>query len=216
MPAAAPASRPLPRLHVCGDSISMQYGPHLERMLAAIAAYSRKGGKTGDLDRPEGANGGDSGMVLAYLRELAASAREPFALLVVNCGLHDIKHAGGGSARQVEPAAYRANLDAIAEVGSRLARRLVWVRTTHVVDAIHNARSSGFTRHAVDVEAYNAIADGVMGAARAHAIDLERFTRALGGDELFCDHVHFTEPVRALQAAHIAGHVAALLAGEPR
>src|SRR5690349_9184446 len=98
MPATAP--NPLPRLHVVGDSISMQYGPDLERMLAGAAAYSRKQGRSRDLDRPEGANGGDSAMVLAYLRELAGLAGEPFALLVLNCGLHDIKVAAGGDARQ--------------------------------------------------------------------------------------------------------------------
>lgn len=39
------------------------------------------------------------------------------------------------------------------------------------------------------------------------AIDLFAFTRALGGNEIFCDHVHFTETVRQLQAAYIAGYL---------
>jgi hypothetical protein len=208
----ASAPRPLPRLHVCGDSISMQYGPYLERMLGGIAGYSRKSGKQGDLDRPEGANGGDSGMALAYLRELAANANEPFALLLVNCGLHDIKTAGQPPRRQVEPEAYRANLAAIAELAPHIARRLVWVRITHVVDSLHAQRcTAGFSRVDADVERYNAIADEVMRRAGAHLIDLNRFTRALGGDELVCDHVHFAEPVRAQQAAFIAGQVAVLL-----
>jgi lysophospholipase L1-like esterase len=210
----ATAPRPLPRLHVCGDSISMQYGPHLERMLGGIAGYSRKSGKQGDLDRPEGANGGDSGMVLAYLRELAAATTEPFALLLVNCGLHDIKCSGQPPRRQVEPDAYHSNLKAIAQLSPRIARHLVWIRSTHVVDALHAKHcTAGFSRVDADVDRYNGLADEVMRRAGAHLIDLNGFTRALGGDEIVCDHVHFAEPIRVQQAAFIAGHVAALLGG---
>ena len=211
MTAPATATRPAPRLHVVGDSISMQYGPDLERMLAPAVAYSRKTGTSGNLDRPEGANGGDSGMVLAYLRELAADAREPVALLLVNCGLHDIKIFAGKTGRQIEPEAYAANLRDIAILAPRITRRVAWIRTTHVVDAVHARHSTAFARSAADVDAYNAIADGVMRAAGARIIDLHGFTRTLGGDDLFCDHVHFTEPVRAQQAAFIAGCVTTLL-----
>ena len=81
----------------------------------------------------------------------------------------------------------------------------------HVVDAVHERHAREFARRAADVDASNAIADGIMRAAGARLIDLHRFTRALGGDELFLDHVHFTEPVRTRQAAFIAGCVATLL-----
>jgi lysophospholipase L1-like esterase len=198
-------------VHVVGDSISMQYGPGLERMLAGIAAYSRKEGRSRDLDRPEGANGGNSAMVLAYLQELAAAGQAPFALLLLNCGLHDIKIDAGGTAHQVAIDAYESNLRAIAALAPRLARRVAWARTTHVIDARHQRLSPSFARHDADVDAYNAVADVVMRAAGAHVIDLNGFTRALGGDEVFCDHVHFTEPARALQAAFLAGHIAALV-----
>jgi len=35
-------------LHVVGDSISMHYGPFLERYLSGLLAYSRKEGMPGD------------------------------------------------------------------------------------------------------------------------------------------------------------------------
>lgn len=34
----------MPRLFVIGDSISIHYGPHLQRLLGATFDYDRKGG----------------------------------------------------------------------------------------------------------------------------------------------------------------------------
>jgi len=82
----------------------------------------------------------------------------------------------------------------------------VWVRTTPCDGAIHNARVKEFHRFAVDVERYNAAADEVMAQTRTPSIDLFGFTKNLGG-ELYCDHVHFMEPVRQQQGAFIAGWV---------
>lgn len=197
-------------LHLVGDSISIHYHPHLERHLAGRLAYSRKTGDHGNLDKPQGANGGDSAMVLAYLRG-CREAGWAWDALAVNCGLHDIKTAPGTQDRQVPDEAYRANLTAIVDAGRAVAPRLLWIRTTPAVAAVHNARSTGFHRFEADQQRYNAIADAVMTAAGVPLIDLDGFTRSLGGDEIFCDHVHFTEPVRALQAAFMAGSLQALV-----
>ena len=56
----------LPALHVVGDSISIHYGPYLQTMLTGVMTYSRKTAPDGSLD--DRANGGDSSMVLDYLR----------------------------------------------------------------------------------------------------------------------------------------------------
>ncbi len=191
-------------LHVVGDSISMHYGPFLERFLRPWFRYSRKEGKAGNLDNPEGANGGDSGMVLDYLNECVAEGRR-WEVLLLNCGLHDIKRYDGRV--QVGPEAYERNLRGIFERAHALAARLLWVRTTPVIDTIHNSRMADFQRFDADVERYNAIADRVALAAGAELIDLNTFTRALGGDELFADHVHYTEAVQALQAAFLVGQI---------
>jgi hypothetical protein len=197
-------------LHIVGDSISMHYGPDLGRFLAGSLAYSRKTGFPGNLDHPQGANGGDSSLVLAYLQDCSEAGRT-WEALAINCGLHDLKRDITTRALQVPEDAYRSNLDSIIAESRGLASQLVWIRTTPVVDAVHNRPGMQFHRHAADLQRYNAIADAVMQAANVEMIDLEAFTRALGGDELFCDHVHFTEPVRRLQAAFLAGALQAQL-----
>lgn len=202
----------MPTVFVVGDSISMQYGPHLARFLAAAGVgYARKEGDAGAhvLDNPMGANGGDSRMVRAYL---AARCTEPGFrpdVLVVNCGLHDLKRARPEGHLQVGPDDYRANLAAIADLAAGIGADLVWIRTTPVVEAIHNPRST-FDRRTADVAAYNAAADAVLAGRAALAVDLHAFT-AVFGDAAFCDHVHFTEEVRALQGAFIAGALLAHL-----
>ena len=192
----------LPHLHVVGDSISLRYGPDLDRMLARVARYSRKPVVGDD---PESANGRDSGTVLAYLDGLRAAGRAKIDYLMVNCGLHDVKR-DLVDARPLTPLAqYAANLSAIAELARAFGARLIWVRATPVIDAIHNnAPDMAFHRFAADVAAYNEVADAVMRKAGACIIDLHGFTQALGPD-VYCDHVHFTPEVARLQAAFIAG-----------
>ena len=198
----------MPKLHILGDSISMHYGPYVEKFLAGTAwTYSRKEGPVGSIDHGGGANGGDSAAVLGYLRDCRAAGLR-WDLLLVNCGLHDIKTDPATGARQVREDDYRANLQAVTALAPALAGRMAWIRTTHVVDAIHLRHNSAFHRHADDQARYNAIADAVMAAAGITVIDLDRLTRAIGGDEVFCDHVHFTEPVRVTQGAFLAGWLA--------
>ena len=81
-------------LYVIGDSISMGYGPFLEKMIAESFTYRRKSGEEEalkNLDVPCGANGGDSSMVLEFLQALQTSQAFHTDVLLLNCGLHDIK-----------------------------------------------------------------------------------------------------------------------------
>ena len=58
-------------LFILGDSISIHYGPYLKEFVSGKMVVQRKGGMgraVGNLDAAEGANGGDSGMVLSYLK----------------------------------------------------------------------------------------------------------------------------------------------------
>lgn len=207
------SASPSPRVFVIGDSISIQYGPYLERFLTGTFAYDRKRDGAGgakaehNLDVPQGANGGDSAMVLAYLK--ARAEREPIAadVLLLNCGLHDIKTDPQSGAKQVPAEAYARNLRSILEVARGMNLAVVWVRTTPVIDEIHNARSRSFHRHAADVAAYNAIADEIMTAAGVPIVDLHAFS-ARFVPAGFIDHVHFAEDVREKQAAFLAGALA--------
>ena len=194
---------------VIGDSISQHYGPHLQEMLSPMLDYARKTGEepqlTGTSLEPN-ANGGDSAAVLAYLEAMIRGGGFGPDVLLINCGLHDIKTDPQTGARQVLLEQYRSNLKRIVELAQAAARKLIWVRTTPVDDERHNSISTAFYRYAADVDACNAAADEIMSAAGVPAIDLHAFTVSLG-DEVFCDHVHFTEPVRRLQAAFIAGYL---------
>ena len=196
------------RLFVIGDSISLHYGPYLERFVAGRYAYTRKTAESEarlHLDNPMGENGGDSSLVLAYLAGLLASDALAADLLLVNCGLHDIKTDPATGRKQVGSDDYRRNLEAIVNLTRRVNVPLVWVRTTPCDERIHNNRPDvAFHRFAADCAAYNAVADRVMGAAEIPCIDLHSFTASLGAD-LYCDHIHFHEQIREKQAAYIAG-----------
>jgi lysophospholipase L1-like esterase len=194
----------LPILHIVGDSISIHYGPYLKMMLAGVMTYSRKTAPDGSLEDSGAANGGDSSMVPGYLQTLQPN--RPFDILLINCGLHDIKRDVATHAHQVPIDQYAANLREILTQAQRLAARTIWVRTTPVINERHNRLNTTFQRCEADVEAYNAVADRIMLEHGVTLIDLFTFTRNLGS-EVYVDHVHFTAEVRAQQAAFIAGHL---------
>lgn len=204
----AARSSVLPHVHVVGDSISMRYGPDLERMLTGMARYSRK---PVEGDDPESANGRDSETALAYLEGLSQAERDAIDYLMVNCGLHDIKRSLENSLPLTPLELYFHHLRAIVRYARAATQTLIWVRTTPVVDQIHNSfPDMAFRRHQADVVAYNAAADAIMLSADVDVIDLFGFTLNLGAG-VYCDHVHFTPEVARLQAAYIAGNLSQII-----
>jgi len=206
-------------LFVIGDSISMHYGPYLEAFVSSRFNYARKGEGNeqpppADLNLGSWANGGDSSLVFEYLKAKFSEGFKPDVLLL-NCGLHDVKTDPVSGAKQVPLDKYEANLKEIVRVLKANGVKTVWVRTTHADESVHNKRNSSFWRFAKDVVAYNAVADAVIASAGFRSIDLHEFTKSLGGDP-FCDHIHFNEDVRRLQAAFIAGHLLALFPEESK
>lgn len=195
------------KVYVVGDSISIQYGPYLKQYLSGVIGYARKEGEAEallNLDKPQGANGGDSSMVLAFVKALAAAGGVDADLLLVNCGLHDIKRNPDDGKAQVAIDDYEANLRALVAVVRPMRARLVWIRTTPCDEKVHNRPGMGFHRFSADCVAYNGVADKVMSEAGVPSIDLYTFTSNLGPD-LYCDHVHFREGIREKQGAFIAG-----------
>jgi lysophospholipase L1-like esterase len=195
------------KIYVIGDSISIGYGPFLRQYLDGVITYSRKEGEAEallNLDKPQGANGGDSSMVLAFLKASAKTKSIEADLLLLNCGLHDMRRDPESRALQVPLDKYEQNLRSIISVVKEMRTTLVWIRTTPCDEKIHNKPGMKFHRFAADCAAYNAAADRVMSEAGVPAIDLFTFTRNLGPD-LFRDHVHFHEHVCQKQAAFIAG-----------
>lgn len=208
----------LPRLFVLGDSISLGYGPSLERSVQGRFSYSRKEGVAEamkNLDIPQGANGGDSSACLQYLRALADADVEPVDVLLLNCGLHDARRSPDAGAYQVPIEEYNENLKQIVALQPRLCRRLAWVRTTPVDDEKHHTvKGKSFDRFNSDVDAYNAVADRVMSDADIAVIDLHGFSLTLGStDQTMNDGVHFIPPFNDLQGAFIAGWLEAACGG---
>lgn len=191
-------------VHIVGDSISIHYGPYLERYIKERLIYSRKEGSNGNLDLPEGANGGDSSMVLEYLNE-CKSQNLHWDVVVINCGLHDIKKIN--EVYQISIDNYQKNLIAIFDISKELSKKIVWVNTTPVIDEIHNSRKKEFQRYDEDVVRYNNVADKIAEVNNAYIIDLYSFCKTLGNSEIYQDHVHFKTEFRKLQAAFIAGHL---------
>ncbi|AKP53054.1 SGNH/GDSL hydrolase family protein [Cyclobacterium amurskyense] len=203
---------PQPKLFVIGDSISIQYGPYLEKYLEGIYEYDRKrdeGADSSNLDVPKGANGGDSGMVLAYLKAKLKTPDFQPDIVLINCGLHDIKTNVESGKKQVALASYKENLEQIHALLANKGIPMIWVRTTPVDDEQHNSKQQSFHRYAADVANYNEVADKVFGARSVPIIDLHQFTLNLG-EGLFTDHVHFGEDTRAKQAAFISGFLQGL------
>jgi len=198
---------PLPKLFLIGDSISIHYGPYLEKYIRDFASYERKqenGSGSTNLDYPAGANGGDSKMVLSYLRDKLKNPDFKPDYLLLNCGLHDIKRDPVTRKIQVPENEYRENLETIVRLLKENDIQMIWIRTTPVVDSIHNSNSRSFYRFADDVDVYNRIADDVCAKHSIPVIDLFSFTKQLGEGQ-FADHVHYIESARSLQAAFIAG-----------
>ncbi len=197
------------KIYIVGDSISIQYGPYLESYLEGTMDYSRKGVEEEallNLENPQGANGGDSSMVLSFLRAKAESGGIDADLLLVNCGLHDIKTNPETGERQVSMDEYSENLRAIMHTAKRMKPTLIWIRTTPCDEAVHNQPSLNMNMHrfSADCDAYNRAADLIMNEAHIPSLDLHTFTKNLGSD-LYCDHAHFHEHIREKQAAFIAG-----------
>jgi hypothetical protein len=197
-------------LHIMGDSISLQYRGYLRGHLQKHFRCTREGEETQalkNLDVPSGSNAGDSGSVLTRMKILLGQSRLKPDVVLLNCGLHDIKVDPASGKINVPAQSYRSNLEQIVKCAAAAKVQLIWVRTTHSVDAIHNKKKGpGFQRFAKDGLRYNRVADEVMWANGIPIVDLNSFTRGLGEDaEIFCDHVHFIERVRELQAAFLAG-----------
>jgi lysophospholipase L1-like esterase len=195
------------QVYVIGDSISIQYGPYLQGYLKGIMGYARKEGEEEallNLDCPQGANGGDSSMVLSFLKGKVRSGGIDSDLLLVNCGLHDMKTDPSTGTRQVPLRQYEHNLRSILETVAAMRPRFIWLRTTPCDETVHNRAGMTFHRFSADCAEYNRAADHIMRDAGVPSIDLHTFTLNLGAD-LYCDHVHFHAHVREKQAAFIAG-----------
>lgn len=201
-----------------GDSISIHYGTYLKKMLDGLVEFDSKPGileALKNLDMPAGSSCGDSGQVLEYLSEKNEKKELRYDLVTLNCGLHDVKTDPRTGEMQVPIGCYEEHLRKIFSLLKNTGAGVLWIRTTGVNDRRHNERTAEFKRHNKDIVEYNATADSLVREFQFGSIDLYTFTRQFG-DAAYCDHVHYVEEVRGLQAAFIAGHLYPLIAAKKR
>lgn len=201
---------PLPRIFLIGDSISMQYEPFLKEYLKGAAILESRrdiADAKFDLDVPRGRNGGDSKKVLSFIKTaLATPTFDKPNYMLLNCGLHDIKRSPNDDKYQVDSMSYRRNLKDICRLLDDHGIQLIWIRSTPVIDSVHNPRSKDFKRFSSDLNKYNSIADEVFLQNNVPAIDLFSFSKSLGRDAII-DHVHYSVPASRKQAAFIGGRI---------
>ena len=197
-------------LFVLGDSISIHYTPYLRKYLGTEWDIRRKG----DIPAPEipgeidHENGSDSATVLRYLQAVIHTIQQETILL--NAGLHDIKRFPAPTdACMMSLDQYCLNLRQCLDIIRSAGKKTIWVTMTPVDEKLHAANETAFYRLEKDVEAYDLASWGLMQENQIPWIDLGGFTRKIESP-LYCDHVHFTENVRSLHGAYLAGSLAEL------
>ena len=115
------------KLFVLADSISIHYGPFLEEYIKDVFTFDRKGKnqECKDLNIASQVNGGDSSNILKYL-ELLPDLE--YDVMLLNCGLHDIKTHSHGI--QIPLEQYESNLRKIVKLICSRGKKLVWVTST--------------------------------------------------------------------------------------
>ena len=209
-------SQPHPTVLVVGDSISNHWMEALPVALGSAASCS--GGSdwsASDWSAGRG-TGCDSTQALAYLSSTLHPDGTLPDVLLLNCGLHDIKCAVADGRHQVEPEQYQQNLEAILELFQTLSTKLCWVSTTPVCTGpdgtTRTAPSTSYADADFDrsnemIDEYNAIAAALMRRESVPIIDLHSFSSdafSSVAQRGTYDSVHFTPTCRHQQAVFIA------------
>jgi lysophospholipase L1-like esterase len=168
LPAADP---PLPKVLLVGDSIRQGYAPIvIEKLKDKVTFINPK------------ENCEDSANVI---KNLDTWMEEMPGLVVVNCGLHDIKTKNGKY--QVDPEKYEKNLKEIVTRIRGKGAKIVFANTTPIDDERHKNRKTGFDRKDADVKKYNEIAAKVMKAENVPMIDLYTVVTKAGAKKVLRD-----------------------------
>lgn len=196
---------PKKRLFVIGDSISIFYGPSLSEIVKVGYIYDRLKDSidtTKNMDIPTGANGGNSKMVIDHLNNLIKKGLKVDVLLI-NCGLHDIKTDRISGKKAISEVEYKENIDSIITLSALVSKEIIWISSTPVNDTIHNSKNVGFYRYNNDVISYNRIASEELSAKKIRIIDLYSYSLSFPYTA-YMDHVHYLPAYSKLQAEYIA------------
>lgn len=203
------AFQPLKKsIFVIGDSISILYGPFLREIVHNTYIYDRlrdSSGNDSNLGLNSGANGGDSRMVINHLRILKTKMAF-YDILLINCGLHDIKTDMETGKKVVEKDEYKNNIDTIIVLAKSISDHIIWINCTPVNDSIHNSKNIGFFRYNSDVLEYNEIAKKELVSSNITVIDLYSFSKVFPVSP-YMDHVHYLPEFSKKQAKYIATYL---------
>lgn len=202
------------KMLLLGDSINLHYGSYLAEYLKNNFEIHSKPGKKEALkkiDYAVGGNGGDSSMVLEYVKERDKNNDLDFDVFVFNCGLHDIKRKVPEEKLQIPIEQYEQNLNEIYKIMQKNGVKCIFITTTPVYEEMHlELAPAGIKRYNADVCAYNEVAVKTAEKNNAPIIDLYGFVCAQN-DRGYLDYAHFNLEARKLQAAFIAGSVLCLM-----
>lgn len=201
------ADSPKKQILMIGDSTSILYGPYLRENLQDKYSYRVKGNLKDaviNLDNPNGANAGNSRMILEYFKHYnETEIKFNDDIILLNCGLHDIKADPKTGKLAISLSVYKSNLDSIYQIIKRLDKKFVWINTTPVNDSIHNSKQVGFYRYNDDVMKYNAAADSLFNLYQVPIIDLYSYSKSFPLNS-YSDHVHYKNEYSKLQAKFIS------------
>lgn len=201
------ADSPKKQILMISDSISILYGPYLKENLQNKFAYRVKGNLKDaivNLDNPNGANAGNSRMILEYFKHYnEAEIKFNDDIILLNCGLHDIKTDPKTGLVAISLNEYKSNLDSIYQIIKHLNKKLIWINSTAVNDSIHNSKPVGFYRFNNDVIKYNSAADSIFNSYRIPIIDLYSYSKSFPLNS-YSDHIHYKTEYSKLQAKFIS------------
>ena len=201
------ADSPKKQILMIGDSISILYGPYLKENLQDKFTYRVKGNLKDaivNLDNPNGANAGNSRMILEYFKHYnEAEIKFNDDIILLNCGLHDIKADPKTGKLAINLSEYKSNLDSIYQIIKHLNKKLIWINSTPVNDSIHNSKQVGFYRFNNDVIKYNFAADSIFNSYKVPIIDLYSYSKTFPANS-YSDHVHYKLEYSKLLAKFIS------------
>ncbi len=188
--------KPLPKVLILGDSISIGYTPHVKELLEDVAEVSRPG---------ENCQGTTNGV--KKIDTWLGTSR--WDVIHFNFGLHDLKHEDPvthqNSTREEDPKQadvkqYARNLKAIVEKLKKTGAVLIFATTTPFPD-----KPDGPLRRASDVKAYNRAALKIMKRNGVLINDLHGFALPRMTELQIPKNVHFTKEGSKVLAEEVAG-----------
>jgi hypothetical protein len=202
----AAAEKPLPRVLILGDSISMGYTPHVQKLLDGKAVVVRPDENCGPTTRG-----------LERLDDWLGDAT--WDAIHFNFGLHDLKYINAQGDRvspddgliQVPVEQYQANLLEIVKRLRETQAKLIWCTTTPVPDGALGRRQG-------DAKRYNAAAANVMRRSLGEERiihDLYSFALARQAELQRPADVHFTDEGSLALAQEVAAVIERTLSPEP-